>query len=218
MHRIDRSARGIGRHSGPQSRKRGAEPHFLALHVAARLQGARCSLDTEGCDIGIAMRLGPVSGRHSSEEQQPHRGEDCPALALVFDHPAEDIGEPGTDREDRDQLDQIRYRVRVLVRMRRVGVKEPAAIGAEFLDDLLRGDRALCDGLLSALKGRRVDIGTQILRHPLPNQHQSPHHRDRYQEVERAAGQIDPEIADCLGLAPHEPADQCQRHRDAGRR
>ena len=74
------------------------------------------------------------------------------------------------------------------------------------------------DRLLGAFEGRRVDIGAEILRHALPDQDQRAHDRDRYQDVERAAGQIDPEIADCLGLAPHEAADQRQRQCDAGRR
>ena len=36
--------------------------------------------------------------------------EDRPALALIADHPAEDVGQPRADREDRDHLDEIRQR------------------------------------------------------------------------------------------------------------
>ena len=42
--------------------------------------------------------------------------------------------------------------------------------------------------------------------------------RDRQQDVERAAGEIDPEIADGLRRAPGEAADQRDRQRDAGGR
>ncbi len=164
------------------------------------------------------MRFGPVGGGHAGEEQQAHRGEDRPALALVADHAAQHIGQCRADREDRDQLDEIGQRVRVLVGMRRVGVQEAAAIGAEDLDRFLRGDRALRDRLLGAFERRRVDIGAEILRHALPHVEQRDHHRERQQDVERAAGQIDPEIADRLGLAPHKAADQRQCQSDAGRR
>ena len=63
--------------------------------------------------------------------------------------------------------------VRVLVGMRRVGVEEAAAVGAEDLDRFLRGDRALRDRLLGAFERRRIDIGAEILRHALPDVEQA---------------------------------------------
>ena len=146
----------------------------------------------------VAVRLGRVAGDDAGDEQHAHDREDRPALALVADHAAEHIGERRADREDRDHLDEVRQRGRILERMRGVGVEEAAAIGAEHLDRDLRGDRADRDGLLGAFERRRVDIGAERLRHALPDQEQRVGHADRQQDVERAARDIDPEIADRL--------------------
>ena len=108
-------------------------------------------------------------------------------------------------------------RVRVLERVRGVGVEEAAAVGAQHLDDFLRGDRPLGDHLLGALERGRLGVGAEILRHALPDEEQADDDADRQQDVERAAGEIDPEVADALGRAPGEAADQRDRQRDAGR-
>ena len=73
---------------------------------------------------------------------------------VVADHAPERVGEAGADREDQDDLQEGRERRRVLERMRRVGVEEPAAVRAELLDRLLRGHRPLRDRLRRALDGR----------------------------------------------------------------
>ena len=101
--------------------------------------------------------------------------------------------------------------------MRRVGVEEAAAIGAEHLDGDLRGHRADRDHLLGALERGRLHIGAERLRHALPHQEQRIDDADRQQDVERAAGDIDPEIADGLDRGPREAADQRHRQHDAGR-
>ena len=99
-----------------------------------------------------------------------------------------------------------------------VGVEEAAAIGAEHLDRDLRGDRADRDGLLGAFQRRGVDVGAERLRHALPDQEQRVDDADRQQDVERAAGDIDPEIADRAHRGAGEAADQRHRQHDAGRR
>ena len=101
-------------------------------------------------------------------------------------------------REDRDHLHEIRQRRRIFEGMRGVGVEEAAAIGAEHLDGDLRGDRADGDRLLGAFERRRIDIGPKRLRDALPDQEQRVDDADRQQDVERAARDIDPEIADRL--------------------
>ena len=100
--------------------------------------------------------------------------------------------------------------------MRRVGVEEAAAIGAELLDGDLRGGRALAIDLLGALERGRVDIGAEVLRHALPDEDQRGDDRQRQQHVERAAREVDPEIADGLGRGAREAADQRHGERDAG--
>ena len=102
--------------------------------------------------------------------------------------------------------------------MRGIGVEEAAAIGAEHLDRDLRGDRADRDGLLGAFQRGRVDIGAERLRHALPDQEQRVDDADRQQDVERAARDIDPEIADGPHRRAREAADQRDRQHDAGRR
>ena len=102
--------------------------------------------------------------------------------------------------------------------MRGIGVEEAAAICAEHLDRDLRGDRADCDRLLGALQRRCFDIGAERLRYALPNEEQRKHDANRHQDVERAAGDIDPEAADRLCRRARKTADERNRQHDAGRR
>ena len=55
------------------------------------------------------------------------------------------------------------------------------------------------------------------MRHALPDEEQADDDRDRQQDVEDAARQIDPEIADRLRRAAREAADQRDGERNAGR-
>ena len=84
--------------------------------------------------------------------------------------------------------------------MRRVGVEEAAAIGAQHLDGFLRSHRALRDGLLRAFERGRVGVGMQILNHALRAEQQRANDRERQQDIKRRARQIDPEVADGLAL------------------
>lgn len=101
--------------------------------------------------------------------------------------------------------------------MRRVGVEEAAAVGAEHLDHLLRGDGPLGDQLLAALQRGDIRIGMQVLRHALPNKHQRHNDGYRQQHVQRATGHIDPEIADGLRRAAGKATDQRDGQRNTGR-
>ena len=218
MHGVDRAAGRIGGDGGEQRRVDDAETHLLAFHVAAGLQRARRLVDVKGGERRIARGLGRVDRGDADQEHHAHDSEDGPALPLVADHAAEHVGQAGADGEDQQDLDEVGQRVGVLERMRRVGVEEAAAVGAQDLDDFLRSNRALCDDLLGAFQRGRLGIGAQVLRHALPNEHQSDNDRDRQQDVEHAAGQIDPEIAQGLHRAPRETAHQRNRQRDAGGR
>src|SRR5437764_1156716 len=68
---------------------------------------------------------------------------------------------------------------------------------------------------LGAFERRRIGVGVQVLRHALPNEHQREDDRDGQQDVENAAGEIDPEIADRLRRAAGKTAHQRHRERDA---
>ena len=102
--------------------------------------------------------------------------------------------------------------------MRRIGVEEAAAIGAEHLDRDLRRDRSERDDLLRAFHRGRGDRAGERLRDAEPDQHQRVDDADRQQDVEGDLGQIGPEIADPAGLAPRKAADQREGDGDAGRR
>jgi hypothetical protein len=185
-----------------------AKPDFLAFHVAAG--------EPERGKRVVAVAFGGVANDHACYEQHAHCGEDGPALALVADHAAEHVGERGADREDRDHLHEVRERGRVFERVRRVGVEKAAAVGAEHLDRNLRSDRADGDCLLRPFERRCVDVGTERLRHPLPDQKQSEGNANRNEDVERAAGDIDPEIAHRARGVTRKAADQRDRQHDAG--
>ena len=51
-------------------------------------------------------------------------------MLLVLHHPAEVISQPAADGEDRQHLEEIRERRRILERMRRVGIDVTAAVRA----------------------------------------------------------------------------------------
>ena len=127
--------------------KRTSLPSMLPPSIAERV------------DERVACGLGPVGDADAGEEEDAHGGEDRPALALVADHAAEDVGERGAEGEDRHHLQEVRERGRVLERMRGVGVEEAAAVGAEHLDRDLGGDRADGDGLARAFERGRLDRG-----------------------------------------------------------
>jgi hypothetical protein len=120
-------------------------------------------------NLRIAGGFPPIGSRDPGQKQERHRGQDRPSLPLVADRPPEHISQPDADRKDRDHLDQVRQRIGVFVGMGGIGVEEAATVRAEFLDDLLRGDRALRDDLFAAFEGRRVNIGRQVLRHAFPD-------------------------------------------------
>ena len=174
-------------------------------------------IDIERGEGGIALRFRPIDCRHAYGEQDAHHGEEGPALALVVHHPAEHVGQRGGDPDQQQHLNEVGERGRVFVGMGGVRIEEPAAVGAEDLDHFLRGDRSLGYRLLGALQGRRIDIGVQILRHALPDEEKGYHHRNRQQDVERAAGEIDPKIADAARLAPGKAANQGDRQSYADR-
>ena len=176
-----------------------------------------CGIDRKPSESRIAAAFGGIDGEGPGEEQNAHDGEDRPALALLADHPAEHIGQRRADREDQHDLDEIGERVRVLVRMRRIGVEEAAAIGAHHFDDFLAGHLTLGDQLLATFECRYLSIGVQVLRHALPDEKESDHDRYRQKHVENGAGHIDPEIPDRLGGAAGKAPDERNRECDAGR-
>ena len=114
--------------------RRGAETDLLAFHVR------RGRIDPW---VAVELEAGGHEDRAGPEEE--HRGEDRPPLALVADYPAERVGQREQDQQDREQLHEVREPRRVLERVRRVRVDDPAAVRPELLDRLLARDGPAVD-------------------------------------------------------------------------
>ncbi len=103
----------------------------------------------------IAGLLGAKHTSSSGNEDHGHRREERPALAAVLHQLAEREAERARDQQDREHLEEVRERRRVLERMGRVHVVEAAAVRAELLDRDLRGHRAERDLLRRHRRCRR---------------------------------------------------------------
>ena len=196
---------------GEQRRGGDAEAHLLALHVA------RKPVKAEAAHQRRRSGLRPIGERGAGEEQQGHRREDRPALPRIADRLTEGPCQPAADGEDRQHLDKVRKRRGVFERVRRIGVEEAAAVGAEHLDRFLAGDRPERQRLPGPFEGRRHHRAGKGLRYTERDIDQRQHDRRRQQDIERDARQIGPEIADACRLAPGEAADDGEGDGDAGR-
>ena len=151
MPRVDRAARGIRGDCREERGVSNTETHLLAFHIPARLLASFC-FDGRLCNsilvkVRIAASFVVVSCKKSAQEKDGHGGEHSPAVLLVSDHPSKRVGEPRPQAEDRNHLEEICKRCRVLKRMRRVRIEESASVCAQFLDDFLRSNRTLSDAL-----------------------------------------------------------------------
>ena len=146
--------------------------------------------------IGLPDGLRPVDDDDADDEKDRHRRQNRASLADVADHAAE--GENGGDRDQQQgpDLQHVGPGVGVLERMRRIGVEEAAAVGAELLDDLLARHRPDGNGLLRPFQRGRVDGAGERLRHAERDEDESEDERDRQEDVKGDARHIDPEIAD----------------------
>ena len=206
----DGTGRGRGGNGRKECRGGHAEAHFLALHIAAR--------DTKRMVHRVTGRFRAIRHRNATGEQQQHRRQDRPALPDIADRLAKGDRQPRAEHEHAEQLHKIADRRRVFERVRRIGVEEAAAIGAEQLDRELRRHRPERDDLFGTLDRRRADRCSEGLRHAERDIDQRKHDARGQEQVQRDARDIDPEIADPLGLPPREATDQRERHRKAGRR
>ena len=96
----------------------------------------------------------------------------------------------------RPGLDEVRERRRVLVRMRRIRTEVAAAVGPELLDRDDAGGDAAGDLLLGPLDRRRRGGALERHRRALPDHEDGHEQRERQEQAERRAGQIDIEIAE----------------------
>jgi hypothetical protein len=146
-----------------------------------------------------------------------HDGEDRVALPQVADDAAERTGEAERDHQDEENLNEVRQPVRVLERVRRVRVVEPATVRPELLDHLLARHRTAGNGLRPACEGRDGGVAGEVLHDPVEDQHDAEDHRDRQQNPDRDPGQVDPEVAKPIGMSTRQPPDERDGHRNPDR-
>jgi hypothetical protein len=121
---------------------------LLAFHVAAGLQCARRLVGAGPGERGIARLLGVHAHGEQPDEDDRHRGKERPALPRVADHATECVAQSPTNQQNREHLEEVRQRCRILERMRGIDVEESAAVRAELLDRDLRRRRSDGDHLL----------------------------------------------------------------------
>ena len=211
-HRIDRAGAGSGRAYGEHRRHRLAEADLLALKIAER------RVHPERRQNGIARGLRPVDDQDPDKHKNAHGREDSAPLAHIADDAAESEHGGDGDQQQRPDLQDVGPGVRILERMRRIGVEEAAAVGAEFLDDFLARHRPDRNGLFRSFEGCRVDGAGKRLGHAQSDKDEREDERNRQKNVEADAGHIDPEIADGRGGGADESAHQRESHCETGRR
>ena len=205
VHRVHRPVGGGGGGRGPQGRVGDAEARLLALHVAAGLEVAGRVIDAE-VGQGVAALLGRDADGEEHHEDGGHGGQDRPALPRVLDHHPERVAERGGDHQDREQLEEVGERRRILEGMGRIDVEEAAAVRAQLLDHDLRGGGpdgddllgelgllglglplVVQDGLalvvghrlvvLDGLEDGGLFVGPEVLHHALGDEHERAHER-----------------------------------------
>ena len=188
---VDRAGRGAGRRGGEQARhaavpKRTSLPSMLP-------PTARRSPAASGCPA-LSKRMASA-GR--ADPDREHDREQHPALPLVLDQPPEGVGQGERDHQEHEDLEQVGEAVRVLERVRRVGVVGAAAVLAELLDRLLARDRAAGDRLGGALRPSCASVKPwRFWTTPWLDEHERDDERERQQHADRAAREVDPEVAD----------------------
>ena len=127
-----------------------AMPKRTSLSVMLPPTGRRLrDVDAGGAQHLRAVLLGGQRDRDADANIANIAAKSAQRLPARAHHPPEHEHLRRRDQEDREQLEEVRERRRVLERDRRVRVVEAAAVGAELLDRDLRRDRAARDRLLS---------------------------------------------------------------------
>ena len=97
---------------------------------------------------------------------------------------------------------KVSQRTGILERVRGIDIEEAAAVAAQKFDGFLRRYRPAGNRLRHIFERSGFDRWGQGLRHALRNEKESRQHADREQNVERAAGEIDPKIANRRRSSP----------------
>ena len=136
------------------------------------------------CELRVAAVLEVHREAGGADPDREHDREQHPALALVLDEPPVGVGERERDHQEDEDLEQVREPVRVLERMRGVGVVGAAAVLAELLDRLLARDRAAGDRLRRRpARVVRVGEAVEVLDDALAREHDRDDDRERQQHA-----------------------------------
>ncbi len=214
-HRAGRGMRGDGRVVAAGRR---TEPRLLAFHVPAALGRRHRLIGAGSSETRIAVRLEDRGEHGRREEQDDHCTEHREPLLAVLGKLAEDPGQRERQHQDQVHLEHVRDPVRVLERMRRVGVVGPTAVVAHFLDRLLARDRPARDLLGSSLDRRRSGVAVGVHHDALAHHDQRADERERQQDPHDAPHEVGPEVADRVALTTHQASDQGNGDREAHRR
>ena len=101
--------------------------------------------------------------------------------------------------------------------MRTIGVVEAAAVGPQLLDDLLARHRPARNVLTVARQRRDVGAGREILHHARCDKQDCANHRNRQQQPEANAGEVNPEVAQAAVARAGEAADEGESDCDTDR-
>lgn len=207
MRGVDRAGGGSRGGGGEQGGARDAEAHLLALHGRAGRGG--------GAAGGGVLGQGQQHEAHG--EQRAHGRQHRVALLGAAQHRAQRAQQAERDQQHQHDFGEVRDRARVLKGVRGVRVEEPAAVGAQQLDGFLGGYRPARDRLQLPGQGVHRQRVVEILDDTARQQRQRGQHRQRKEQADDAAGQIDPEVAQGAARLGCEPADQsdddAQAHR-----
>ncbi|OLL73748.1 hypothetical protein Ae168Ps1_2134 [Pseudonocardia sp. Ae168_Ps1] len=118
---------------------------------------------------------------------------------------------PSPRKED---LDDVGERVRVLERVRGVGVEDPAPVGAQLLDRLLRRGRSQGKCVGRTVHTGDLDARAQRLHDPAGDEHDRGHRGERDHDPDGAAGPLrrdSSRVNGCQDRAPRYPSTSRQQ-------
>jgi hypothetical protein len=103
--------------------------------------------------------------------------------------------------------------------MRKISMRLVSPLGfSKGCDDLLAGNRAAGDRLRSARERAYRGVAGEILHDAADDQHDAEDDGDRQEDPDRDACQVDPEVAEAVGVGAGQAPDEGDRHCDADSR
>ena len=191
MHRVDRAGAGAGRHGRQEAAAGGAEADLLALHVAERLVDRRPGSSGLAPASAAIATTAPTTktAAIAAKIAQPWRR--SPAM-----RPNVAVSANGMTRM-RSFSSQFVSGVGFSNGWAELALTKPPPLVPSSLIASCDGDRPEGDRLRGALEGgHALPARRSGLRDALPDEDERRDERDRQQDVQHGARQVDPEVAD----------------------